>query len=369
MTDPLDYWYGNSEVVERLTAFLSLRDVGRCCQLSRRWREALNVDHLWWRLAGRLEGGREMLTVVSPIRVESDLSPQCPWASNLALVRGVRRRWRRGGELTVTPALPHTSPSDRLTSYDCDGDLLVLGTEKASILCYNISSDSKVVASRAVLSHRVDKVYTRHGLVVALQGGLVQVFTSLLDILYYKSLELPGPDTSQETEDDFYVPQLPVEELRKTYRPSRPLNISQLDITISTTGSPQMWMARGGERKATCYSLQSGQPRQTLRLQEGDTIFKFGLVQQPEYSSYLYILVYDGQHRTVGTMYDTQLQNFLWRIELNNVFSYEHNVFSVYTTKGLLMFGRLQGDTDYPFTWAWRGWKYDGGEFYRCVSW
>ena len=97
-------------------------------------------------------------------------------------------------------------------------------------------------------------------------------------------------------------------------------------------------------------------------------MFKLGLVQQAEYSSYLYILVHDEQRRTVGTMYHTERGTFLWRLELTNVLSYEHNVFSVYTSKGLLMFGRLQGDTDYPFTWAWRGWKYDGEEFYRFVT-
>ena len=371
MTDPLDFWYGNTEVMERLTDFLSLRDVGRLCQVSRRWREALEVDHVWWRLAGRLEGCREMFGCLSPRREDGGhLGPRCAWAQHLALSRGLRRRWRTGGEVRLTPPLPDTPrPSgDRISCYDCDGELLVLGTEKSHLVTYNMTTNTETEQCRAVLSVRVDKVYTRHTLVIAMQAGLVQVLTSSLQIIYCKSLELPDLHTDLNTEDEFFVPPLSVVELRRTYRPCRPMTLSQYDLTVSTTGSPHMWIAKTEDTKASCYGLQSGELEQTLRLQEGDTMFKLGLVQLAQYSSYLYLLLYDEHHRTVGTMYNTKHQTFLWRIELTNVFSYQHNVFSVYTTKGLLMFGRLQGDTDYPFTWAWRGWKYDGEEFYRCVT-
>ena len=368
MPDPLTFWCGNTEVVERLTDFLSLRDVGRCCQLSRGWREALDLDHVWWRLAGRVEGCREMFGTVSLREERGGLARRCAWARHLALCQGVRRRWRRGGERTLTPLIPHSLTTHTITSYDCDGELLVLGTDKSNILSYNISEDSPLAVSRAVISQRIDKVYARHGILVAMQGGLVQVLTSSLDLSYCKSADLSDLQSSLQPCDEFYVPQLSVEELRRTYRPSRPMTISQYDLTISTHGSPRMWVARTGQIRAFCYSLQSGELGKSLELEEGDRMFKLGLVEQAEYSSYLYILVHDEQNRTVGTMYHTERGTFLWRLELTNVFSYQHNVFSVYTSKGLLMFGRLQGDTDYPFTWAWRGWKYDGEEFYRFVT-
>ena len=368
MTDPLDYWQGNTEVVETLTHFLSLEDVARCCQLSSSWREALNEDHLWWRLAGRLEGCREMFDTVNTLRLEAggvgELSPLCGWARTVSVWRGVRRRWRRGGETILTPLLP-TSQSDTITSFDCDGDLLVVGTEKANIICYHISLECSEV-TRAVARQRVDKVYTRHGLVVALQGGLIQVFTSSLNIIYCKSLELPDLQPGHHQQDEFFVPELSLEELRANYRPTRALKISQLDITVSTTGRPHLWIARAGDIKASSYCLLSGKHQETLYLEGGNTLFKLGLVQDQNYSSYLYILLHDEEHRTVGTMYQTELKTFLWRLQLTNVFSYQHNVFSVYTSVGLLMFGRLQGDTDYPFTWTWRGLSYDDGEeFYR----
>ena len=270
-----------------------------------------------------------------------------------------------GGQVRLTPTFP-TSQPDTVTCYDCDGDLLVLGTERANIFCYQFRLDCSEV-SRAVTRQRVDKVYTRHGLVIALQGGLVQVFTSSLNIIYCKSLELPDLQPNQDPQqDEFFVPELSLEELRATYRPTRALKICQLDITVSTTGTPRLWIARTGDIKASSYCLLSGKPEDTLYLEDGDTMFKLGLVQEEQYSSYLYVLVHDEEQRTVGTMYHTELHCFLWRLQLTNVFSYQHNVFSVYTSLGLLMFGRLQGDTDYPFTWTWRGLSYDDGEeFYR----
>ena len=371
-SDPLDYWEGNTEVVERLSHFLSLPDLAHCCQVSSRWRAALNQDHLWWRLAGRLEGCREIFHTVTSLEQtgggESGLAPQCDWARTVSVWRGVRRRWRRGGEVVRTALIPASQP-DTVTCFDCEGDLVVLGTERANIFSYRLEASLECSEVRAALARRrVDKVYTRHGLVVALQGGLVQVFTASLQLLYCKSLELPDlqPGHHHQEEDEFFLPALSLTEVRATYRPSRALEISQLDITVSTRGRPSLWLARAGDTKASSYCLLSGQHQETFHLQGGDSMFKLGLVQEEQFSSYLYILVHDEGHRPVGTMYHTELGSFLWRLQLTNVFSYQHNVFSVYTSVGLLMFGRLQGDTDYPFTWTWRGLSYDDGvEFYR----
>ena len=167
MTDPLDYWQGNTEVVETLTHFLSLTDVARCCQLSSRWREALNQDHLWWRLAGRLEGCRAMFDRVSSLREEAGpapaLAPLCGWARTVSFWRGVRGRWRRGGELLLSPSMASTQP-DTVTCYDCDGELLVVATEKANIFCYSLvgpsleQGEKARAVARAVKRQRVDKV-------------------------------------------------------------------------------------------------------------------------------------------------------------------------------------------------------------------
>ena len=57
MCDPLDYWYGNSDILETLSGYLSHLDIGHCGQVSTRWREALNIDHIWYKLCRRLDPG------------------------------------------------------------------------------------------------------------------------------------------------------------------------------------------------------------------------------------------------------------------------------------------------------------------------
>ena len=43
-------WLGNQEVVEHLAQFLTDKEVGVLCRVSHRWREALNIDHIWYKL-------------------------------------------------------------------------------------------------------------------------------------------------------------------------------------------------------------------------------------------------------------------------------------------------------------------------------
>ena len=84
----------------------------------------------------------------------------------------------------------------------------------------------------------VDKVYTRHSLVIILQGGLVQVYNQRLELLYCKTLENPDPslfdDVNQsyiDEKDDCIVPPLPPKQLRIKYPLQRLLKYTDLDIT------------------------------------------------------------------------------------------------------------------------------------------
>ena len=84
-------------------------------------------------------------------------------------------------------------------------------------------------------------MYARPGLVAALQGGLVQVFSHAqhsLQLLYCKTAEDPEPgilagEEEEEEEDDCRVPRLPLEQLRAQYSPRRPLRFTEVDITLS----------------------------------------------------------------------------------------------------------------------------------------
>ena len=57
MCDPLDYWRGNTEIIEALSVRLSPGDLASLAQVSLGWREALNEDHVWWELCKRTDPG------------------------------------------------------------------------------------------------------------------------------------------------------------------------------------------------------------------------------------------------------------------------------------------------------------------------
>ena len=70
------------------------------------------------------------------------------------------------------------APGDRVTCYDCEADLVTLGTSSGLLLRWDTGHPSSSIPSvgvRVVKTRSpVDKVYTRHQLVIILQGGLVQ---------------------------------------------------------------------------------------------------------------------------------------------------------------------------------------------------
>ena len=269
------------------------------------------------------------------------------------------------------------SPGDQVTCFDCEADLVTLGTSSGLLMCWDTTdtraSSIPSVGVRSVkVRSPVDKVYTRHSLVIILQGGLVQVYNKRLELLYCKTLENPDPslfgdvDKSDiDEQDDCYVPQMPPEKLRIKYCPQTPLKFTDLDITLSTTGRPLLCVVRGGETRARVYDLTSGELEDWITAEDGDTFFKIGLVPVPEFSELVYSLVRTREGRVMGATYSLEAGAWLWRLELDAVFSPEDQVFSVFTPRGLLMFGRQVGDASYPFTWLWRGAGYgDGSVFY-----
>ena len=137
---------------------------------------------------------------------------------------------------------------------------------------------------------------------------------------------------------------------------------------MSTDGVPLICVAKSGERSGNIYSLTAGILIDTFEVEPGDSLLKIGLVPYESHCSCVYIIVRDVENRLVGTMYDLEMKCFLWRLYLDEVFSFDFSVYSVYTSRGMLMFGRQSRDTGYPYTWTWRGWSYrEGHEFYRTT--
>ena len=308
------------------------------------------------------------------------LETLCPWSQHFRLCRGVRRKWRQGGE-QVTPLITDHI-GGLVTCYDCQGDTVCLGTSKGDIVSWNTRTDQSKVTRCVVTRSRVDKVYTRYNMVIVMQGGLVQVFNAdsntetSFQLLYCKSVEqydknlLPSVDNlpPEFADDNFYIPTHPLKQLQKLYKPLKPLKYSDYDITVSTVGVPLLCVAKSGDRTANIYSLTTGVLLDTLEAEPGDSLLKIGLVSYESHCTCVYNIVRDMENRLVGTMYDLELKSFLWRLYLDEVFSYDFSVYSVYTSRGMLMFGRQAHDTGYPYTWTWRGWSYrDGSEFYRTT--
>lgn len=71
----------------------------------------------------------------------------------------------------------------------------------------------------------------------------------------------------------------------------------------------------------------------------------------------LYAAVEDTNHHLSGIMFDLKQKCKVWKIDLHASFNYQ--LFSMSTQRGLLLFGR--NDTDsYPYTWIWKSWSYQG---------
>ena len=129
-----------------------------------------------------------------------------------------------------------------------------------------------------------------------------------------------------------------------------------------------MLMSKNGNVKANVYNLTSGELEDKIETESGDTLLKIGLVPYEGFTNHTYMIVRDTEDKLVGTMYCLDRKVYLWRLYLGHVFSFEHSVYSVYTTRGMLMFGRHVSDSSYPYTWSWRGWRYeDGSEFFSTT--
>ena len=106
-----------------------------------------------------------------------------------------------------------------------------------------------------------------------------------------------------------------------------------------------MTYPRCGEASARLHCLATGELLDWVEAEQGDTIQKVGLVPFPCNAHLLYTLVRGGAGQLAGAMYHTGQGAWLWRLELGAEFCYqEDSLYSIYTPRGLLMFGRHAGD-------------------------
>ena len=367
--DPLDLWLGNQEVVEHLAQFLTDREIGLLCRVSHRWREALNIDHVWYKLCKTARCHTEFGKIGGRHEAETgELQALCEWGYHYRLCRGVRRRWREGGEDVRVMEVPEKGKSGVVSCFDCEDDILAVGTITGCLICWDMSSNTSR-AVECVLDSKVDKLYVRHSKVVLMQGGLIQVY-QVLDkstLVFCKTLDSPNKrklyGAGVTYDDDSFVPPIPREQLAPRYKPETPVSFPQLDITVSTQGRERLGISLTGSSEAKIYKLETGEFEQKIQLENGDTLLKLGIVQFEEFSDFLYIVLNDICLNICGVMFDLNSKQLLWRLELHTVFNYNFSVFSLFTRRGLLLFGRKPNDS-YPFTWLWKGYTYLGLPYY-----
>ena len=223
--------------------------------------------------------------------------------------------------------VPDRGKSEEVTCFDCEDDILAVDTLNGCVICWNIISNTSM-AVECVLGTKVDKLYVRHKKVVLMQGGLIQVYNALdkVKLFFCKTLDNPNRrklyGAGVTHDDDSFVPPLPRDQLAARYKPETPVSLPQLDITVSTQGVERLGISFTGASQAKIYKLETGELEQRIKLENGDTLLKLGIVQFDEFSDFLYIVLNDICSNICGAMYDLDTKQLLWRLELHTVFNY-----------------------------------------------
>ena len=355
--DPLSLWFGNQEVVETLAQFLSEREVSALATSSSRWRSALNLESVWFRICKKRgwDDLRRQDNEADDDEAEEDaseLDPLCGWAKHFQRCISLRSAWRKGEGRREKLEVPAAAKGAEVTCYDCEADLLALGSLQGTIVVWKLNrrGSNTVLSLQAVKTgRRVNKVYVRHNMVVAVQGGLLQVYSTRpsLALIYCKSLESPDPEklfggAESPPNDPAFVPQLTKQQLEAQYLPRHLVTYPGLDMTVSTRGKPRLGLCLTGEQSAHLYCLTTGSWERGIVHAEREKIFKIGLVHTQAHSGLLYTVLQDPHGRYCGVMHSCHGER-LWRLELWSVFDYDHSVFSVFTQTGILIFGRQAG--------------------------
>jgi hypothetical protein len=207
--------------------------------------------------------------------------------------------------------------------FDVCHEFVVLGTFFGKILVwkvYNRVDDLDMMPG--CLEQRIDKISIRHGKIIAVQNGLISVFSSqqgFFTFLYCKSFENPdrrllaGVQGDRTLSDKYSMPNMDREQFQLRYKPLTPAKFPDQDFTISTTGRERFAAARVGETEVTVHNLIDGNVTQTFSLPQDLKVMKLDIVHLDQFSSLLYLLTWQGDDKTSlqGLFYDLDTQEFI----------------------------------------------------------
>ena len=191
---------GNFDLVEVLVRFLSPEDVLRLGSVNHEARDLLvsaeaGGELVWEWIRRRLRIVREEAEGIRDYGEyhtrlgRLGLVPVCR-ECYLQLYGGhLRRAWRSGRRKIIRMRPDTRLARDKVVCFDASDDFTVLGTMFGSLVIWRLDDQEPQIIEGG-LEQRIDKVTIRHNKIIALQGGLVSVYTEgnhvFVKLLYRK---------------------------------------------------------------------------------------------------------------------------------------------------------------------------------------
>ena len=379
---------GNFDLVEVLVRFLSPEDVLRLGSVNQTARDLLvsaeaGGELVWEWIRRRLglvreeaEGMRDYGEYCTRLG-RLGLVPVCR-ESYLQLCGGhLRRAWRSGRRKIIRMRPDTRLARDKVVCFDACEDMTVLGTVFGSLVIWRLDDQEPQILDGG-LEQRIDKVTIRHNKIIALQGGLVSVYSEenhvFVKLLYRKSFENPdrrllqsAQDSRANDSDPHWLPDLPVSQLRKLYRATDPVKYPGLQVTVSTTGHQRFAAVRLGEdgnngngQRITLHNLETGELQSEMRREH--RIEHLAMVHLVSYNSLLYIMERREGVGRVGVFHDMEAGRDQAVIRLSDQVDTGLGFYSLFTELGLLVAGRQD-----PLSYRFCCFSYDTGDL--VISW
>ena len=373
--------FENVDVAEEIIKYLRAEDVFRLSLSCQDLRHVLGCDDRVWRWLMKRDGVE--FSEVFGMRdygeycSRSELTPLCRPCYLLIYSRHVRSCWRSGHTQTQTMTVDARLKKDRIVCYDVSNDFLAIGTLFGVIIIWWMN-ESEPQLIEASLDQKLDKITIRHQMIIALQDGLVSVYShdkKIFQIRYRKSFENPDTQLLQsfhkndELElDEFSIPVMSNQDFRRVYRPrarvSYPNNHVTVtwSMTVSTSGLARWARVKIGERHITFHSLESGDL--TSSLTRDCRVEHLAIVHFSQYNNLVYILERQDDGGLTGTFFDMDTKCDISVINFSDFFNLSSGFYSLFSEHGLLKIGHEKDSGD-PLSYQFCCFDFTTGDLVR----
>ena len=368
----------NYDVLERLLQFLPVGDIVGLASIDREWRDTLAREMVWRRVVKRegVERKRDYLAKEYGDYIaeaeKAGLEPFCRSFFVTVYPSHWRKKWRSGMREKRYMGVPTELKKDITNCFDVCQDFVAIGTIFGKILVWRFFKEvCDLELLPGCLEQRIDKISIRHRKIIAVQNGLISVFSlkeGVFTFLYCKSFESPDRkflDTSEHDFSKYSVAFISREQLSSSYKPLSPAKYPDQDFTVSATDREMFATARVGDNEVSLHDLETGTVINTFSLPQDQRVMKLAIVHLDHVSSFLYILTWKGDDKTSlqGMFYDMDTEEFIAHLHLHQQFDCHAGFFSLFTAHGLLSSLNSVEESD-PLMFSFNFWNYLGGKDY-----